>query len=92
MTDLPTVSPAKHSLPVRALWMLLMAVAFHITACLLSVIALVQIILTATTGAANSQLTSLGRELGQYLRQIAGFVSFADDTVPFPLSDWPSGQ
>jgi hypothetical protein len=29
---------------------------------------------------------------GRYLGQIAAFVSFSTETLPFPFSDWPSSE
>jgi hypothetical protein len=38
----------------------------------------------------NARLLAFGRSLGLYLGQIADFVSFATEDVPFPFGDWPS--
>jgi hypothetical protein len=50
---------------------------------------LVQLVMTATDGASNERLRSFGRAVGRYLAQIADFVTFATEEVPFPFSDWP---
>lgn len=75
---------------VRALLMILMAVAFQLTASVLVVVAIVQLILTVATGDSNEPLRTFGRGLGRYLAQIAMFESFGRDEPPFPFSDWPA--
>jgi len=90
MNDRSTASPPR-SLWLRALLMLLMAVAFQLSATLLCVLAVLQFVL-ALLNAPNARLRDFGRNLGQYLRQIADFVCFASDEAPFPFSDWPDGD
>ena len=86
-----TTTPAeKRSLWVRVLLMLLMGLAFHIAVTILGALALVQLLFAAVSDGPNERLQHFGRGLGQYLRQITDFVSFASEEVPFPFSDWPS--
>lgn len=90
MDDVATNPPAKRSLWLRLLYMLLMAVAFQITASVLCVVAFVQFVLALVSDGANARLARFGGDLGRYLRQIAGFVSFAREELPFPFTEWPS--
>ena len=78
------------SLWVRALYMLLMAIAFHIAAWVLTITAVLQLIFAAVGGGSVERLREFGGGVGRYLAQIAGYVSFATEEVPFPFSDWPS--
>jgi len=87
-TSLPGAPPRK--LWLRALQMLLMCVAFQIAAWVLVVTALVQLLLAAATDGPHERLRALGAGLGRYLRQIAAFVTFSTDELPFPFSDWPA--
>jgi len=87
-TSLPAAEPRKWW--VRALFLLLMCVAFHVAASVLLVIALLQVVLAAATGAPNQRLRVLGTAVGRYLAQIADFASFDSEQVPFPFSDWPA--
>ncbi len=80
----------KRSLWVRVLLMLLMGLAFHIAVTILGAVALVQLLFAGISDGPNERLQHFGRGLGQYLRQITDFVSFASEDVPFPFSDWPS--
>ena len=80
----------KRSLWVRVLLMLLMGLAFHIAVTILGALALAQLLFAAISDGPNERLQHFGRGLGQYLRQITDFVSFASEELPFPFSDWPS--
>ncbi len=80
------------SLPVRALLMFLMCLAFQLAAWVLIAIALVQLGFAAFSDGPNERLKGLGRSVGRYLGQIAAFVSFSTEAAPFPFSDWPSSE
>ncbi len=82
----------KRSLWVRALLMVLMAMAFHLAATLLGVLVIVQFVLAIVADGPNERLQQLGRGLGRYFRQLTDFLSFASEEAPFPFSDWPSGD
>lgn len=88
MTDVPG-SPEKRSLWVRVLLMILMALAFHLAITVLGVLAVVQLVLALIAGGPNERLARFGASLGQYLRQISEFETFASEAAPFPFSDWP---
>lgn len=90
MTD--TALALKRTLPVRALLMFLMCLAFQFAAWVLVAIALIQLGFAAFSDEPNPRLQGLGRSVGRYLGQIAGFVSFATEAAPFPFSDWPSTE
>jgi hypothetical protein len=87
MSNIPSPVPQRN-IWLRALLMLLMGIGFQLAATLLGVLAVVQFVL-ALVNAPNARLSQFGRSLGQYLRQIADFVGFATEDVPFPFSDWP---
>ena len=90
MSDEQSTAGEKRSLWVRVLLMLLMGLAFHIAVTILGAVALVQLLFAAISDGPNERLQHFGRGLGQYLRQITDFVSFASEELPFPFSDWPS--
>jgi hypothetical protein len=85
-------SGEKRSLWVRVLLMLLMGLAFHIAVTVLGALALVQLLFAVISDGPNERLQHFGRSLGQYLRQLTHFVSFATEEAPFPFSDWPSAD
>lgn len=87
--DHPTVAAGPRKWWVRALLMLLMALAFHLAASVLACLALLQLVLLVATGEPNDRLRGFGAAVGRYLAQIAQFVSFATEETPFPFSEWP---
>ncbi len=91
MADIPG-TPAKRSLWVRVLLMILMALAFHLAATLLGVLALVQLLLALVAGGPNERLQHFSRSLAQYFRQMTEFLGFAREEAPFPFSDWPAAD
>ena len=90
--DTPVTAAGKHNIWLRGLLMILMAVAFQISGTLLAAGAIVQFVLVLFSDAPNARVVAFGRSLGLYLSQIAGFVTFATEDVPFPFSAWPSEQ
>lgn len=70
--------------------MFLMAIACQPSGGVLFFVAVIQFVLTLCGATPNLRLTALGHNLGLYLSQIASFVSFASETSPFPLRDWPA--
>ncbi len=92
MNDNPGMASPKRSIWMRGLFMLLMAVAFHLCEVILGVVTVVQFLITLLSDTPNARLTSFGRSLGNYLRQIANFLTFAAEEIPFPFSEWPSGE
>jgi hypothetical protein len=40
----------------------------------------------------NPRLAAFGQSLGRFQGQVASFVSFASEAVPFPFADWPSAE
>lgn len=84
-----TASPDKHSIWMRGLMMILMIMAFQLTSSLLGLVAVMQFVLMLVTDKFNDRLAHFSRSMGQYLRQIAEFLGFATERIPFPFSDWP---
>ena len=81
--------PEPRKLWVRALLMLLMCAAFQLAAWTLVLTALVQLVFAIFNDEPNRRLQRFGSSIGLYLTQIASFVTFATETLPFPFSDWP---
>lgn len=88
-----STTPEKPTSPrniwMRGLLMVVMAFAFQLVSTLLGMVAVVQFVLALVSEQSNERLRIFGRRVGQYLRQIAEFESFATEDVPFPFSDWP---
>ena len=90
MSDSSVIKRSDQSVWMRGLLMLVMAIAFQLTASLLALVAIAQFILAAASDEPNERLMRLGSTLGQYLRQIADYETFATEQAPFPFSDWPT--
>ncbi|MEO6352431.1 MAG: DUF4389 domain-containing protein [Oxalobacteraceae bacterium] len=68
-----------------------MALVYQLSGTLLFIIALLQFIFSLTNGSPNARLLEFSRSLGRYIQQIAGFLTFVTEDMPFPFNDWPSG-
>lgn len=90
MTNTPSTTNGKRSIWLRGVLMILMAIAFHISGTLLALGAIIQFLLTLLSVGPNARLIAFGQSLGLYLGQLADFVSFGTEEVPFPFNDWPS--
>ncbi len=76
---------------VRALFMVLFAVAFYVIVQLLvGALAIVQFLIVLISGRANKQLLRFGSDLSAYVYQILRFLTFNTEAQPFPFSDWPN--
>ena len=89
MTDTQVATNGKRNIWVRGVFMILMAIAFHISGTLLAFAGIIQFILILVGMTPNTRLINFGQGLGRYLRQIADFISFGTEEVPFPFNDWP---
>ena len=81
---------ANRSIWVRGLKAVLMALTYQLASTVLLAVAIFQFAWTLIYSTPNLQMIGLGRSLGRYQNQIARFVSFDTEVVPFPFSDWPS--
>jgi len=82
----------KRSIWIRGLLMILMALAYQLAGTVLFFIALIQFVLALLSDAPNPRLAAFGRSVGRFQSQIASFVSFASEDLPFPFADWPTGD
>ena len=65
---------------------------FQFSAWILVLTALVQLVFAIFNDEPNRRLQLFGSSVGLYLTQIASFVTFATETLPFPFSDWPGAS
>lgn len=80
------------TLLMRALFMLLMMLAYQVSVTLLFIVAVIQFLIVLLNNAPNLRLMRFGRSVGAYLDQVVQFLTFATEEAPFPLSDWPAGD
>ena len=74
---------------MRILYVILFCIIFSFMDVVLAIIALLQSIFSVFSGEPNESLKDFGLRLSIYIKQIAEFVSFNTDEMPFPFSDWP---
>lgn len=74
---------------VRGFYMLLMSLLWYVAELVLFAVMIVQFIF-ALAGGPNDRLTAFGASLGRYLRDVALFLTYASDDLPYPFTDWPA--
>lgn len=82
-------APGALSLGIRLLYMIAFALVFWILCWTLAVTAVVQLVLTLLAGRPNAEMVRFGGGLAMYSRQIIEFLTFVNDRIPFPFSEWP---
>lgn len=92
MIDNSNAPGGKRNIWIRALFMLLMGFAFQVSGTVLCFVTVIQFVITLLNDTSNIRLVSFGRSMGNYLRQIVNFLTFATEDLPFPFSDWPAGE
>jgi hypothetical protein len=81
----------KRKIWIRGFFMLIMAMIFQLAGTVMFVVAIIQFVM-ALLDTPNDRLAAFGRDLGQYLQKIVNFLTFADEEIPFPFSDWHSAE
>ena len=92
MTENSVVPSHKRNLWMRSLFMLLMGLAFQVCGTVLCIVTVIQFVLTLLNDTPNVRLVSFGRSLGNYLRQIVNYLTFATEEMPFPFNAWPEAE
>ncbi|MBI5891009.1 MAG: DUF4389 domain-containing protein [Nitrosomonadales bacterium] len=92
MTEHAEVPHNKRNIWIRGLFMLLMGLAFHVCATVLGFVVVIQFAMALLNDAPNARLVSFGRSMGNYLRQIVNYLTFATEEMPFPFNEWPAGE
>ena len=95
--ELPPGEEVKEHLKSRSTWlrlayMVLFAFIFYVSKFVLLAVALLQILAALFTGEPNARLTRFGESLSQYIYQVARFLTFSSEDMPFPFADWPEPQ
>ena len=77
---------------LRAVYMVLFAIAFSITKLIITVLVIFQFISILVTSRANEQLLQFGKNLSVYVLEILDFQTFNTERRPFPFSPWPDEE
>jgi hypothetical protein len=92
MTMNEQTKAGNRNLLMRALFMLLMMLAYQLSVSLLFILAVIQFLIVLLNDAPNERLMRFGRSVGAYLNQVVQFLTFASGETPFPFSNWPEGD
>lgn len=86
-------SPGNASeLGMRVLYMVVFAFALWVLAWVLAATALAQLVLKLVNGRPSEDLARFGGGLGRYAGQVVAWLTFAEERLPFPFSDWPGRE
>jgi len=73
----------------RVLYMVLFAIIYNIAEIVLVVVVVAQLVFKFVTGSPNDQLLVFGGQLSRYFYDIFRFLTFNQEQMPFPFSEWP---
>lgn len=73
---------------MRGLWMIVLALMFGLAETVLVVIAVVQFLWMLFAKEKNPMLADFGKDLGNWLSQVAEYQTGASDEKPFPWKKW----
>ena len=76
----------------RLLYMLLFGVILYVVIPVLCVIIIVQVVLVLVTSKTNENIRHFSTDLAHYVSQIILFLTYNENTKPFPFSDWESAD
>ena len=88
-SEAPAKPASRRIIWVRGFYMLLMLLVWQFAEAVLVAVTIVQFIFNLV-GEPNERLTAFGDSLATYLQQIARFLTYASDELPFPFADWPA--
>ncbi len=74
---------------LRGLYILLFVIIYNVAEIVLMAVVLFQFIFKIVSGEVNEKLLAFSGNLIAYITQIFQFITFRDETLPFPFSDWP---
>jgi hypothetical protein len=76
----------------RALFMLILAIIFCVGVTVGTIVVFLQFFWVLFTGETKEEFSTIGRQLAEYGREIALYMTFNTEERPFPFDrDWPSG-
>ena len=73
---------------MRLIFIVLFTIAFNIAEILIAIITVVQFFTVLFAKTPNPRLQSLGGDLGEYIREVVGFLTYRTEHMPYPVSDW----
>jgi len=77
---------------VRLAYMVLFGFLLNAGGLVMSAIVFAQFLFVLITGKDNDNLRNLGQGLGKWVYQAIMFLTFNDETKPFPFDEWPIAE
>ncbi|NOX49209.1 MAG: DUF4389 domain-containing protein [Gammaproteobacteria bacterium] len=77
---------------IRALYAVFFAITYPLAKTIIMLVVIFQFIAALISGSVNEALLRLGANLSTYVYQVLQFLTFNDETLPFPFSDWPDQE
>lgn len=74
---------------IRLAYMVLFAIILYVVSFIMSVVVIIQFIISLITGQNNLNLRSFGYSLSTYIYQTLQFLTYNSEEKPFPFADWP---
>jgi len=79
----------RRSIWLRLCFMIILSMAFAVAEIIISAVVAFQFLSSLFMGQTNDLLTGFGRNLARYLQQVAVYLTFASEEIPFPFMPWP---
>lgn len=76
----------------RLAFMVLFCIAYGVAEVVFFALVVFQFLSKTVTGELNEKVSTFSESVVLYIKQILDFLSYADETRPYPLSDWPSAS
>ncbi len=85
----PGDAAARRAVWIRALFMILFIIIYHVAEWLVVAVAVFQFVVVVIAGKQNPQLASFGDGISRFVYQVARFLTFGTEDRPFPFAEWP---
>lgn len=79
----------EQSIWTRCLYMILFAFAYYVVEFVAWTVVIVQFVVRVVTSRLNPTLHSFSADLSAYIHEIWRFLTFNQERLPWPFSDWP---
>jgi hypothetical protein len=74
------------------LFILLFVIFYNVAEIVLMAIVVVQFGFKIITGEVNDKLLAFSKSLSRYIYEVLQFITYENETMPFPFSDWPENE
>ena len=89
MSDMSLPDRNTRAIWERLLYMIFCAIAYSIAEAIVVLVAIFQFVCVLVNGHVHERAQRFGQNVGAYIGELLRFVTFNDERVPFPFSDWP---